>query len=61
MPFERGAGDVSGGGAAREAGDRAAGVLVPVRSAQARERGHQIHPAAVRHTGGQRFDVARTI
>ena len=55
--FQRGAGEVAGGGAAREAGDRAARVLVPVRSAQPRKRRHEVDAAGVRHARGQRLHV----
>ena len=58
MRFERGARDVAGGRAAREADDRAAGVRVPVRRAQPGERGHEIDAAVVRHRRGERLDVA---
>ena len=55
--LERGAGEVGGGGAARQAGDGAARVLVPVRRAQARKGRHEIDAAAVGHAGRQGFDL----
>ena len=47
-----------GTGAPGETGEEAAGILVPMRCTEARERGHQIHAAVVRHAGGERLDLA---
>ena len=57
--LERGAGDVAGGRAAREPDDRAARVGIPVRRAQAGERGHEVDAAAVGHRRRQRLDLGR--
>src|SRR5207302_1890214 len=58
-PLERCAGDVPFRRAASETHDRAAGVLVPVRSAEPGERGHKIDAAGVAHAGRERFDFRR--
>ena len=44
----------------RQADDGAAGVRVPMRRAEARERRHEIHAAVVWHGGRKRLDVQRT-
>ncbi len=54
---ESGAGEMGGGGAAGDAGDRAAGVLVPVRRAEAGEGGDDVDAAAVGDAGGELFDL----
>ena len=56
--FKRCARDVGQRAAARQAGDAAAGIGLPVRRAQAREGRHQHHAAGIRHALRQRFDFA---
>ena len=56
--LQRGARDVGHGGAAREAGEAAAAVGLPVGRAQAGEGGHQHHAAGVGHALGQRLHLA---
>ena len=55
--FERGAGEVGGGGAAGDADDGAAGVGIPVRRAETREAGDEVDAAVVGDGGGEAFDV----
>lgn len=57
--FERRPGDVRGGRAARDADDRAAGIGVPVGSAQSRQRRYQIDAARIFDRCGQRFRIGR--
>ena len=54
--FEHRAGDMAVGGAARDAEEAAAGVLIPIRRAHTGQRGHEIHAAVVGHGVGQRVD-----
>ena len=55
--LDAGAGQLGAAGAAGEAGDDAAGVGVPLRAAEAGERGHERHAAAVGDRRGQRADL----
>ena len=59
--LDDGPGDVGAGGAPGDAEDRAPGVGVPPRAAQAGERGHQDHAVAVGHRGRQRADLGRAL
>ena len=55
-PLQRRPGDMGLSGAAREAAQCAARVLVPMRRAKSGEGGHEVHTAVVRHGGGEFFD-----
>jgi len=57
--FERGSDDVGRLRAAGDAGDRAAGVGVPVGSAKPDEGGDETDPARVLHQSGQLFRLGR--
>src|SRR5262245_5757806 len=57
--LERGACDVAGAGAARQADDRPARVRIPVRRAEPRERWNEIHIAVVGNRHRERLDVRR--
>ena len=50
--FQGGAGDVGRRGAARDADDGPAGVLIPVGSAQTGQRGDEVDASVVRHGAG---------
>src|SRR5262249_19184303 len=45
--------------AARQPGDSAAGILIPMRRAKARESGHQVNAPAIRDAGSEGFDFRR--
>ena len=55
--LEHGPGEVGPAGAAGDADDRAAGVRVPPRAAEAGEGRDDEHAAGVGHGGGQRGDL----
>src|SRR5262249_50870221 len=56
-PFQRRPRQMSGRRASRDAGDRTARVLIPMRRTQARKRGNEIDAAAVLDARGELFNV----
>ncbi len=60
MRFLRGADDVGTAGVGGHADDGSAGIGRPVRRTKTGERGHEINPAVIGHTGGDLGDFRGT-
>src|SRR5439155_25144416 len=55
--LQRGARNVSCGGPARQTGNRATRILIPVRRPQPGKRGYQVNPAAICDAACERFHI----